>query len=326
MIINFVGNFQNGYVGEVSDESHLARELERLGHTVRRIPRDAWREYVIEGFPKGKYDVPEDIKADINLIAKWHHFYDGRFINSLRERSWAGTPSAKPPVLYWVWDYMYDGGFPDWHIKMAQEADLYMSGEAGIAREYEKLGIEFYYFQMDVCDGDIPTFDNLEKLYDVVFTGSCIGQGHRKEWLPIINKEVPVKVFSWNWEDWKKMGFDAYPAVYGEEYNALIAQSKIVLGFNVEPNCWGYWSNRVGKVLKAGGTLVQEYAPGMEQFLPDCVRYFNSPEEAIEKIKLDKYVCIRNHDQYTSREKANELAILMERYLKGSPKKWNTLP
>jgi len=107
MIINFVGLFNApGYVGEISDETHLARELERLGHTVRRIPRDAWREYCIENFPEDKYDVPKDLKEDINLIAKWHHFYDGSFISKLK------TASEGAPVFYWVWDFMYDQGFP----------------------------------------------------------------------------------------------------------------------------------------------------------------------------------------------------------------------
>ena len=56
MKINFVGAFnQPGYVGEISDETHLARELEEAGHIVCKIPRDEWREYVIEGSPKDKY-------------------------------------------------------------------------------------------------------------------------------------------------------------------------------------------------------------------------------------------------------------------------------
>jgi spore maturation protein CgeB len=329
MIINFIGNYQNGYVGEVSDESHIARELERLGHTVRRIPRDEWREYVIEGAPKGKYKgVPEDLTADINLIAKWHHFYDGSFIQQIR----AGSGGA--PVFYWVWDFMYDQGLPEWHIEAAKEADLYLSGEAGIFWRYQELGVKPYYFQMDVCDGDIPTFANEEKIHDVIFTGSYLGQGHRKDWLPIINKEVPVKVWSWNYEEWEKRGFEAYPAVYGEEYNKLIAQSKLVLGFSVEPNCWGYWSNRVGKVMQAGGCLLQEYAPGMEFFLSNRkIDYFSSPEEAVEKIKkfLENYqnfaVTINPYDQqFTSFYKAKQLITLMERYLKGDSGRWNTLP
>ena len=322
MTINFVGLFnQPGYVGEISDETHIARELEKLGHTVNRIPRDAWREFIIEGRNWDKYkEVPADLRADINIVAKWHHFYDGQFITELRALSNA-------PVFYWIWDFMFDSGFPEWHIQMAQAADLLLSGEAGIFYHYKALGIKPYYFQMDVCDGDIPIFGNLEKVYDVIFTGSCIDQGNRKEYLQAINKEIPITIFSWNPEEWLKLGFkECYPAVYGEEYNKVIAQSKIVLGFSVEPNCWGYWSNRVGKVLRAGGTLLYEYAPGMET-LPFAT--FSSPEEAIVEIKyLLEFPIppVADTDKWTSAYKVRELVRLMERYLKGDPDKWNQLP
>ena len=123
MIINFVANFQNGYVGEVGDATHLTREIESLGHTVRRIPQDEWREYVIEGFPENKYpNIPKDLKADINIICKWHHLYDGSFIRELRNKSQA-------PVLYWVWDFMDDQGIPLWHTEMVRAADLYLGND-----------------------------------------------------------------------------------------------------------------------------------------------------------------------------------------------------
>ena len=325
MIINFIGLFnQPGYVGEISDETHIARELEKLGHTVNRVQRDIWKAFV-DGDHDPSWNLP--IKADINLVAKWPHFNDGKYIRSLRDLSRAGIGPLESggAVFYWVWDYMPYPDIPDWHLEVAREADLYLSGEAGIFHEYIKQGVKPYYFQMDVCDGDIPVFDNLEKVYDVVFTGSCIDQGHRKEWLQEINKVIPVTIFSWNPEEWFKLGFkECYPAVYGEEYNKIIAQSKIVLGFSVEPNCWGYWSNRVGKVLRAGGTLLQEYAPGMETQLPNCVKYFSSPEEAIEKLKQDDYVCPRDHNDFTSIAKVYQLAILMERYLKRK-EEWNQI-
>lgn len=329
MIINFVANYQNGYVGEQADEVHLARELEKMGNIVRRIPRDVWREWVLGNYKERPKEVPEDLKANINLVAKWHHFYDGRFIDELRKESQA-------PVFLWVWDFMYSGGFPDWHISMAKAADLYLSGEAGIFDEYKKLGIKPYYFQMDVCDGDISTFSGIEKIHDVVFTGSYLEQGHRKEWLPIINKKIPIKIWAWNWQEWKKLGIESYPAVYGEEYNRLIEKSRIILGFSVEPNCWGYWSNRVGKVLRGGGFLLQEYAPGMETQLPTCIKFFNSPQEAIDKIefylsnpkKIEKYrkEAEKIGYRFTSKTKMGELDKLMNRFLRGDPLKWDKLP
>lgn len=328
MVINFVGLFsQPSITGELSDETHIARELERLGHTVNRVQRDIWKAYC-DGDRNPDWNLP--IKADINLVAKWPHFNDRRYVDDLREASRTGMSSGSIPlVFYWVWDYMPNPDIPDWHLEMAREADLYLSGELGIFSEYKKHGVKPYYFQMDVCDGDIPTFDNEPKKYDVIFTGSCIDQGHRKEWLQIINKEIPVKIWGWGYEEWQKLGFEAYPPVYGEDYNRLIAQSKIILGFSVEPNCWGYWSNRVGKVLRAGGFLLQEYAPGMEQRLPSTVRYFSSPEEAVNRIKYElgneKHRINREPNaskswNWTSRNLSGKLIRLMERYLKNGDK------
>lgn len=312
MIINFVGLFnQPGYVGEISDETHLARELNNLGHTVNLVQRDEWKAHV-DGDRNDSWNLPK--KADINLIAKWHHFNDGGYIRNLAELSGA-------PVFYWVWDFMPDPEIPTWHKEMVKTADLYLSGELGIFGRYREIGGRPYYFQMDVCDGEINNDFDEVKINDVIFTGSCIDQGHRKEWLQIINKEIPVKIWAWNHEEWQKLGFEAYPAVYGEDYNRLIAQSKIVLGFSVEPNCWGYWSNRIGKVIRAGGFLLQEYALGMETQLPlTGVDYFNSPEEAIEKIKYylenQRLTDRTNEQRFTSQDLAKRLTILMERYLK----------
>jgi hypothetical protein len=266
--VNFVGNFALGYVGEVADEVHLAREMESLGMEVIKVPRDQWKAFVDGEKPNDDWVLPEE--ADINIIAKWPHFNDSKYVINLRNIS-------KAPVFYWVWDYMDDNGFPDWHITTALQADLYLSGELGIFDKYKALGVRPYYFQFDVCDGQIEVF-NEPKKYDVVFTGSYLGQGDRIEFLKKINEKTPVRVFSWNWKEWEKEGFEASEAVYGEEYNKVIAQSKVVLGMSVEPHCYGYWSNRIGKVLRAGGCLLQQYAPGMETFLPLEVLYFSTPE------------------------------------------------
>jgi hypothetical protein len=332
MIVNFVGNYQNGYIGEVSDETHIVREIEAAGHTVRKIPRDEWREFVRESCPKGKFShVPENLKADINIFAKWHHFYDGSFIDKLRELSGA-------PVFLWVWDYMYSGGgVPDWHWKQVDSCDLYLSNEAGVSQFLYKH--KFHYFPFDVCDGDIKTFTGSDlkgPKYDVTFLGSHLDQGDRVPWLKEINKVHKVTIFSWNHEDWIADGFEAYPPVWGEEFNKVVANSGVVLGFSVDANCWGYWSNRVGKVIKAGGCLLQQYSPGMELMIGDLVDYFGSVEEAIEKIAKYKsnpaykttyiYRCRDFGYRFSSKERVKQLMILCERYLKGDPSKWNKLP
>lgn len=327
MIVNFVGNYQQGIVGEEADQIHITREIEALGHTVQRVPQDIWREYV-RGERNPDWDSKLPIKADINIITKWHHFYDGSFVTKLREMTGA-------PVFYWVWDYMEDNGIPQWHMLMAKCSDLYLTNEYGIKNKYRSYGEvlkNLYYFPFDVCDGELPVYRSLQKPYEVVFFGSCIGQGHRIEWLEKINKEVPVTCFAWNHEEWTKRGFTAYPAVYGDIFNKMVSHSKVILGFSVNPDCWGYWSNRVGKIITAGGFMLYEYAPGMELMVGDAMEYFSSPEEAIEKIKYwvshdEERIQreIQNRDlrnRFTSKTRIKQLMILADRFIKTQGKGW----
>lgn len=325
MVVNFVGNFQRGYVGERADEVMLADEIENLGHTVRRVPRDEWREYVRDGKPYK--NVPQDLRADINLFAKWHHFYDGGFIDRLREKSQA-------PVFYWCWDYMHDGtgSFPEWHLKAVQASDRYLSNDSRLADLYVASGVprqKLYYFPFDVSSKEFDRVEANEKKYDVLFTGSYFPKGDRVEWLTQINKIYPIKIFSWNYEKWRESGFDAEQAIYGQDFARAVAESKIVLQFSVNDHCWGYWSNRVGKVLTVGGFLLARYAPGMELFLRDGAEYFSSPTEAIEKIgyylehPLERETIAERgyqigRDRFTSQARVRELMIYVDRYLKGA--------
>lgn len=311
MIINFVANYEAGMSGESADETHLASSLESLGHTVRRIQRDEWREHVISGkkFPS----IKEDMRSDINLIAKWHHFYDGSFIRHLRHISGS-------PVFYWVWDSL-DLGI-DWHREMAQEADLYLSGELGRIKDFYNYNIRFYYFQMDIVD-ELPIYHSLRKEFDVLYLGTCDNQNGRVDLLKEINRSIPIDVFGSNWEEWQKQGFRAYPAVFGQQANEVIAKAKIVLGTSCDPHLWGYWSNRVGRVLYAKGKLLQQYTPGMENYLHDFVEYYSSAKEAIEKINAmfeDGYLWkqrgLYDNVSWTSKRKMKDLCILIERYLK----------
>lgn len=321
MKINFIANFQNGYVGEVGDATHLVRELEELGHTVQKVPQDIWKAFV-EGDEVGSDWVLPFKDAQINIICKWHHF-NGIHVSSLREYT-------KSPVFYWVWDYMWDMGIPTWHTEMVRAADLYLGNDVA-NNVYDRLNA--YYFPMDVADGDLPRYQVYHKDHDVVFFGSWIGQGDRQVWLKKINKTNPITVFTWNPKDWPEEFKDVREAVYGIDFVKEVGLSKIVLGFSVEANSWGYWSNRVGKILSQGAFLLYQYAPGMELFLQDGVEYFSSIEEAREKIdhyliaeKEREAVARKGFDigtqNFTSKARVKQLTILMERFLKKGDTLW----
>jgi len=314
--INFVGNFAHGYVGEVADETHLARNLGDLGCEVKKCPRDVWKAHC-DGEKDKTWGPLLPGKADANIVAKWHHFNDEKYIEKLRKRSGG-------PVFYWVWDYMQN---EDWHVKMVKASDVYLSNDvfSGHYKDFDNA----YYFPFDVADEEIQVFLTETIQRDVVFFGSHIPQGDRVEWLKIINKEVPVHIYAWNADQWRKDGFRAFDAVYDFVFNKQVARTKICLQFSVNDHCWGYWSNRVGKTLLAGGFLLARYAPGMELFLKDGVAYFNSPQEAIEKIKFylspegegerqqiqrKGFELGRTH--FSSKQRCKELILLIQNYLK----------
>ena len=208
---------------------------------------------------------------------------------------------------------------------MVKACDLYIANDV-----YSGNYVGFdncHYFPFDVADGELVQH-NLDKKYDVVFFGSYLGQGERVEWITEINKTHPVRIYSWNHEEWKKMGIDAHPAVYGDEFSKIVARSKIILQFSVSDHCWGYWSNRVGKVLTLGGFLLARYAPGMELFLRNGAEYFSSVKEANEKIsyylinEIEREIIAEmgrrlGRSRFTSKQRIADLVILIERYLQG---------
>lgn len=326
MRINFIGNYVTGYVGESSDELHLVREMEEIGHNVNKIPRDIWKSYCDGNNSRDWYQL-ENLKSDINIITKWSYFDSDRYINILREKSNA-------PVFYWTWDYFswkteYNSN--DWHRVMCRTADLHLTNEGGNIEIMRNYGVKAYYFPFDVSDGLLDRNINVPKIYDVVFFGSCVGMGNRIEWLTEINKTHKLKIFGWNEKGWIDRGFDAEPPVYGINFVQKVAESKIILGFNVEDHCWGYWSNRTGKVLTLGGFLLYRYTPGMELFLRDGAEYFSSIEEANQKISYylehedeREKIAEKGHeigrDRFTSKARVKELLILIDRYLKGGLK------
>lgn len=322
MKINFIGSFTTGYVGELADEGHLARELEELGHHVQRVPRDVWKA-ICDGLWEEQWEKEKPMTdADINIICKWPHFNDGKYITELRAKTNA-------PVLYWTWDYMDWPDTGDWHHTMCATADVHLTNEGGDLAKIKAMGVNGYYFPFDVSDKGIDRYAfPIEKKYEVAFFGSYVQKGHRLEYLRYIKDLVPLKIFSWNYQEWVKEGFVAEPAVYGYDFSRKVAQTRICVGMSVEANCWGYWSNRIAKTITTGGFMLQEYAPGMELAFGDAIAYFSSKEELAEQI--DYYLLAHSErdiianrgyklgrKRFTSEARMRDLTVFMERYLQG---------
>jgi len=311
--VNFVGSTTVGMVGEVADEVIAVKELRKLGIKVNFIPRDIWKAHCDGATSESWNEYLNDLESNFNIICKWYAFDKEIYCKKLREESHAIT-------FYWVWDFM--DGFPHGHDKMIKGCDLYLGNDV-MHPQYKDISNK-QYFPMDVADGDIPR-QYEDKIYDVVFFGSYLGQGLRSKWIPEIAKHCKLKIFASNYQDWRKLGLDAEPAVYGDEFAKKVSQSRICLQFSVDDNTWGYWSNRVGKILIQGGFLLAHYAPGMELFVRDGADYFSSIEECIEKInyyleneEVRKEISLTGYklgERFTMESRIKDLLILRGRYI-----------
>lgn len=302
--------------GEIADEVLLVNSLRKHGQEVNFIPRDIWREHCRGEHNENWDQYLSNLKSDINIICKWHAFDDRMYISKLKEQSGAR-------VLYWVWDWM--DGFPHNHKDLVLESDLYLGNDV-MHPQYDFIPNK-YYFPFDVADENIKhQIQEQEKQYDVTFFGSCLGQGLRKDWIPKIAEYCQLKIFSPNYLDWQNEGLNASPAVWGDAFAEKVAQSKICLQFSVDDTTWGYWSNRVGKILTQGGFLLAHYAPGMELFLRDGVEYFNTIEECKQKIsyylhhdKEREEIAYRGlqvgRERFTIDSRIKDLLILIERLI-----------
>jgi spore maturation protein CgeB len=135
-----------------------------------------------------------------------------------------------------------------------------------------------------------PPVSPVEKKYAVTFVGTCIDNRTRLiEYL--LEKGIPVHVFGGLWE--KRSDLPArFPGhfhglVQGEEYAAVIRQSKICLGL-VSSSNHDEWTMRTFEVPACAGTLLAERTPTHEALFEEEkeAMFFSSPEECATKIKL----------------------------------------
>lgn len=266
--INLVGSHTVGMTGEQADEVNLSDALEKAGHKVTRVPRDTWKAHC-DGESDDSWTMPDE-EADFSIIAKWHHFTESKYAEMLPGKS-----------IYWTWDWMEWPNPPDFHKAMIDGCDLHLTNDyVAIPEPYKSKS---QYFPMDVT-GDFDLGYHKEK-NDVVFFGSCFPTGGRIDLLTEVNKHFDLKIYSQDHEKWKQLGFNAFPPVWKEDLGKVINESKICLQISIHNECWGYWSNRVGKIISAGGFMLAKYVPGMDMAIGDRAAYFKDTPDALEKIE-----------------------------------------
>lgn len=326
MKVLFIGAFTGTTgTGEEPDEKHMSRCLDKSGVDVRNADRAEIHAFFTGAKPEGS--IPPAEKYDVIVLCKWGHFTE-EIIKGIKERYQA-------PIVYFVWDFMFqihrDWWTPDWHKMLLKNTDLYVSGEIGMQKKIEELGGKFQYFNWDSSDGQYDAQPRDEK-YDVVFTGTYIPHSYRNEWLKKVHEKFKLTIFSYDFEEWRKQGFNAEPGKYGADFKALSAQSKVMLCMNwVEPSpeTAGYQSNRIGKIITTGGMPLVHYFPMAERMLGDNVMFFHTQVDMLNTIdwllghpEQRETARVKAYDwgrmEYTTQKRMREFKTILENFISRS--------
>jgi hypothetical protein len=251
--IVFLGNFRVDY----SSESHHAKTLESIGHTVIRMQ---------ETEAKSEDIYKEALESDLFIWIHTHgwktpgkHTMEG-VLKSLKQNGittmtyhldlWFGLQRQKDLNTYPV--YKHIGHF---FTVDSQMADWFNNNTA----------VKGHYLPAGVYDKECYIEPTKPK-HDLIFVGS---KKYHQEW------QYRPQLIDWLSTTYKK-SFEHYgnggiKSLRGSELNALYSSSKVVVGDTL---CIGfkypdYWSDRVYETLGRGGFLIHPYVSGMEREFED---------------------------------------------------------
>lgn len=165
----------------------------------------------------------------------------------------------------------------------------------GHAPLFEAAGARRALFLPDGVDPSVdrPAAPLPEYACDVAFIGTA-GDEHRVEFLRRIARRFRVRTWGRGWElSTAEVGWMGRPA-YGDDIGRICASARIVLGldrgFQAREKVWGYTSNRLWRIIAAGGFYLGPSAPGLREVVRDgehCALY-DDEEHALALI--ERYV------------------------------------
>ena len=133
-------------------------------------------------------------------------------------------------------------------------------------------------------DAAIEVFDNSQKATaefdrDLFFAGRGDPNLPRFALLRAIKKQLADEV------RFETFGFDGDPAVWGVDYDHVVAGSKMGLNLNREEGAWLSSSARVAQLMGNGVLTFIHESTGLEHFFKDCAIFFQEEADLIEKIR-----------------------------------------
>ena len=282
--------------GQIRDEYHIKEALEELGHTC--------------------FTNDESILSEVDLILA----FNGNQVSPERVRDW--KTKTKAPVWFWTFDncdrrpIIYN---------IIKEVDLWLGEEIGRAERFKQEGIPFYYFPNHAVNPKQFHPYNVEKEYDVIFSGTPYFQERTDMLKAIEDAGIDLHIFGNNPDGWKSKGFkNVHSAAFDEGLALAVSKSKITVGIS-NVICFGYYSIRPSQVMLSAGFMIDRYCPGMERELRDGIEYWSTHEDLIEKIKYyleheqeREQIATRGYGiaiiTLTNKSRCSELMRLFEQY------------
>jgi hypothetical protein len=297
-----LGNFQVDF----TTETHHAKSLEALGHTVVRFQEGL-------GTTMGKVFN----EASTSDLFVWVHTHGWETpgqhrINILKLLKDVGVPTMTYHLDLWLGLQRQNDLENDPFYK---SIDHFFSVDKKMADWFNaNTRVKGHYLPAAVYDKEAK-YTKAETINDVIFVGS---KRYHKEW------GYRTKLINWledTYKDkFKLYGKDGLGVVRGQELNSLYASTKVVVGDTLCPNFNypDYWSDRIYETIGRGGFLIHPYIPGLEREFTDkehlvfyeynnfkqlqeLIDYYLKNDKEREKIRLAGHELVKSKYTYKNR-------------------------
>lgn len=317
---------------DIREEQEIHKAFNRLGHLSRFVDTEKWK----EGFDRE--------------VAK--HAFDYIFLTrsnsiGLEEMKYMSEQSSCPIIL-WQTDYVIldEPAVVNRWLPKAQYADIYLGKVQDPAEQmwYKERNINFVHWAFDVAPDlfDKEYDESLATLYpgshypvpiDLGIIFNWVHDPFRMKFVYDLQQIYPdLQITTQTMNEFVNGQSDGKVGVYPlknvhhplfcHAFNKVVGLTKINLALD-----WkiieGYWSNRVARLMAAGGFVLAHYVKGMEKTFGDNIAYFNSLEDCARKIEYylahdeeRREIAERGYrfakEQLTPEKRVKELLIYLE--------------
>lgn len=187
-----------------------------------------------------------------------------------------GTTIQLYLYIFWCYDYQNDG--QEWHERLVNEADLYLS-----KRIADSKYPNWQWLSQDFAPEFLKESESGKKDIDILFTGSYLPWAtERNETLKAVDDNFNLVIHSVNsWDGFK----DVRLPVMDEGLPDLYARAKIILSIDHTIEA-GYWSDRNAQIMACGGFVLFRYVPLSTAVFRNHVAYFHNIQDCLAKLGL----------------------------------------